>query len=103
MMKISEKDIQTSILNKLKKLGIYAWRNNTGVTKIGDRIISFGHKGSSDIFCFHNGRFVAIEVKSAGGKVTDHQEAFLDEVNKNAHCLGIVAYSKEDVIKALNL
>ncbi len=87
----------------LKRRGIYAWRNNTGVTRMGNRIVAFGHKGSSDIFCFHNDCFIAIEVKAASGKVTEHQKAFLDEVNKNEHCLGIVAYSRDDVIKALNL
>ena len=102
-MKQTEKDIQNSIMRLLKKHNIYHWRNNSGVTKIGNRIISFGKKGSSDIFCFYQGKFVAIEVKSATGKLTESQEEFLNEVNKQEYCLGFVARSKEDVKLAFNL
>ena len=96
-MKQSEKDIQNSIMRLLKKHGIYHWRNNSGITKIGNRIISFGKKGSSDIFGFYNGKFFACEVKSAIGKLTESQEEFLAEVNKQEFCFGFVARSKEDV------
>lgn len=102
-MKQTEKDIQNSIIRLLKKHGIYHWRNNTGVTKIGNRIVSFGKKGSSDIFCFYRGMFVAIEVKSAIGKATEAQTEFLAEVNSQDHCMGFIARSKEDVKKTFNL
>lgn len=102
-MKQLEKDIQNSIMRLLKKHGIYYWRNNTGVTKIGNRIVSFGKKGSSDIFCFFEGKFIAIEVKSATGKLTESQVEFLAEVNKQKHCVGFVARSKEDIKKVFNL
>lgn len=92
-MKQTEKDIQNSIMRLLKKHGIYHWRNNTGVTKIGNRIVSFGKKGSSDIFCFRRGMFVAIEVKSATGKLTESQREFLKKVNEQEHCVGFVARS----------
>ena len=81
-MKQSEKDIQNSIMRLLKKHNIYHWRNNTGMMKIGNRIIRYGKVGSSDIFCFRGGRFIAIEVKSATGKLTEHQEEFLNNVNE---------------------
>ena len=102
-MKQSEKDIQNSILRLLKKHGIYHWRNNTGVMKVGPRIIRFGKTGSSDIFCFFEGKFVAIEVKTQIGKLTEHQEEFLNKVNGQEHCLGFVARSKEEVKSVFNL
>jgi len=98
-----EKDIQNSILRLLKKHNIYCWRNNVGVAVIQGRVMRFGKAGSSDIFCFHKGRFVAIEVKTDRGKLTKAQKEFLDTVNKQKYCLGFVARSKEDVIKHLNL
>lgn len=102
-MKQTEKDIQNSIMRLLKKHGIYHWRNNTGCMKVGNRIIRYGKVGSSDIFCFFEGRFIAIEVKSAIGKLTEHQEEFLDKVNYQNYCFAFVARSKEDVKSAFNL
>lgn len=102
-MKQTEKDIQNSIMRLLKKHGIYHWRNNSGVTKIGNRIVSFGKKGSSDIFCFFEGKFIAIEVKSETGKLTESQEEFLNKVNEQEYCLGFVARSKEEVKSVFNL
>lgn len=102
-MKQTEKDIQNSIMRLLKKHGIFHWRNNSGVTKIGPRIIRFGKTGSSDIFCFFEGMFVAIEVKSATGKTTPAQKEFLIKVNSQEFCRGIVARSKEDIKKVFNL
>ena len=102
-MKQSEKDIQNSIMRLLKKHGIYHWRNNTGCMKVGNRIIRYGKVGSSDIFCFFEGKFIAIEVKSETGKLTEHQEEFLNKVNEQDHCLGFVARNKEEVKSVFNL
>jgi hypothetical protein len=46
----------------------YAWRNNTGVARFGDRFVAYGQVGSADIIACIRGRFVAIETKAKRGK-----------------------------------
>ena len=61
-----------------------------------------GEKGVSDIIGCHNGRFLAIEIKTERGRVTPHQQRFIDRVNA-AGGIGFVARSIEDVVEGLNL
>ena len=44
-----ENVVLSQCLSFLKANKIYCWRNNVGCAKIGNRFISFGLKGSSDI------------------------------------------------------
>lgn len=54
-------------------------------------------RGVSDICgLLEDGRFLAIELKSKTGRVSDHQKAFLENVNRMGG-LGFVARSVEDV------
>lgn len=56
---------------------IFAWRNNTGATWMNGRPVFYGLKGSSDIIgLLPDGRFLAVEVKSSGGKQSDSQKSF---------------------------
>jgi hypothetical protein len=53
-------------------------------------------KGISDIIGCYKGRFFAIEIKREGGKITEHQQAFINQV-RAAGGIAFVAYSIQDV------
>jgi len=84
-----EQTIQRKILRELKDLGIYAYKN-----------ISTNRKGIPDIIACVNGKFLAIEVKSKGGKPTKLQEYNIEQIRKSGGS-AIVAYSVEDVLNEL--
>ena len=99
-----ESDIQKGILDYLKWVGIYAWRQNTtGVyNKKRDAYYFHGMAGVSDIIgILPNGRFLAIEVKREGKKPTDAQQEFMDNITKHGG-LAFVAHDIETVEKRLN-
>jgi len=56
----------------------------------------FAGKGVSDINAVINGRFVAIEIKAPGGKVSDDQTEFQEKTRK-AGGIAFVARSLTDV------
>ena len=80
---------------------VFAWKNNTGSTVIGDRFVSFGKKGSPDILgVLPNGRFLAVECKVGRDKVSDDQRQFLDRlINSEA----FVVVAKDTVDKFMGL
>lgn len=101
----TEAAIQKQILEYLEIRGIFHFRNNTGAFpseyKGKKRFIRFGSVGSSDILgIYPGGRFLAIEVKRPGGKLSDHQKHFLEQVQAR-NGIGIVAHSVDDVMKVL--
>jgi len=90
-----------AIMDYLKARQIYAWRNNSGAVKVGtpeaSRYVRYGRKGSSDILgILDDGRFLAIEVKSAKGKATPEQVEFLADITKRGG-VAFVARSIEDI------
>lgn len=100
---LKEKDIESLILDYLKVLPQSRfWKNNT--TGIFDpstgkmRTLNGKHhaRGVADILGVINGRFIAIEVKRPKGKVSDHQELFLQSI-VDAGGIAFVAYSLDDV------
>lgn len=102
-----EKHIQRQILDYLAANKIFAWKNHTGGQYMprNERFIPSPSKGASDIFGilnqgFAKGRFLAIEVKRPGGRVTQLQQNFIDNVNENGG-YAFVAYSVDDVIEKL--
>lgn len=98
-----EKEIQKNILKFLWYRGIYCWRNNSGAykTEHGSYVI-FGKKGSSDIIgILPDGKFLAIEVKTRLGKLTEHQKDFLKTI-KSYGGVSFVARNLDDVKKHLN-
>lgn len=100
---MSEATIQDSIRLAAPSLGLVIWRNNVGIAEHGRSRVRYGlAPGSSDLIGIRqsDGRFVAIEVKSERGKVTDAQAAFLACVER-AGGIAIVARSVEDVREAL--
>ena len=97
----TEAEITTSIRGVLKILGVFHWKNWSGPMTYP--------KGIPDILGIlpagiagGPGRFLAIEVKRKGGKVSPHQAQFIDRVNRMGG-LGFVAYSAQDVIDRLGV
>ena len=95
-----EKDTQLAIYQYLRAKKIFHWRNNTGAVKADNRMISFGKKGSSDLFALHQGRFYAIEVKSPTGRQSEAQKQFQSDVEVSGG-IYILARSVDDVINRI--
>jgi len=94
-----ESDLKRQILNYLAYCGIFAWNNrNVGVWNAKyQKYIPSQIRGVSDIIgILPDGRFLAIEVKREGNKLTEWQKWFLNEINMRKG-VGIVAYSVDDV------
>ena len=97
-----EADIQNQILDWLNKNGIFAWRtNSTGIyddeKKVYRTPSKYSLKGVSDILgILPSGLLLSIEVKSATGRLTMEQKAFLNRVNKFGG-LAFMARSLEQV------
>lgn len=83
-----EKNIQKAILNYLKTLP------DGHFVKISQG--KYSSRGVADILGCLNGRFVAIEVKAAAGKVTPLQEQFGRQV-RDAGGVFLVARSVDEV------
>lgn len=104
---MSETDLVRAILKYLHVVGILAWRQNTGAASFQDagrsRFVRFGVPGISDILgVLPDGRFLAIEVKMPGRKVTWKQCDFINAITDNGG-LAFVATSIEDVQEKLKL
>ena len=102
MKKLTEQQIQNAILDYLNLCpGVY-WRNNsTGVydpvKKCFRRTSKFHRNGIADILGIRSdGTFVAIEVKTEKGRLTDNQKSFLKDIEDN-NGVAFVARSIEDV------
>jgi len=101
---MQEAELQREILNAFEyDSNIKIFRNNTGMIKAENkRLVRFGQVGSADILgivkhfrckrcnASQDGVFLAIEVKSDKGKVTEHQQKWLDTIsNFNGICMVI--------------
>lgn len=101
-VKISEKEIQKQILQFLTAYKIFVFRNNTTgvydpVKKIFRPLSGFSLRGVADILGLTpEGRFLAIEVKTATGRQTFEQKQFEDAVKAN-NGIYILARSIDDV------
>lgn len=104
----SEHQIQSAILEWLPYLGVYAWRNNSGMIAVGEgryrRMIKLGKAGLPDIIGVHKttGRMIAIEVKRPGKKPTELQENTIREL-REYNAIAFVATSIDDVKKELEV
>ena len=99
--KRSEANIQGDIMIALASAVCLIWRQNTGVLPDENgRPIKFGLcVGSSDLIgVAPDGRFLAIEVKSAIGQPTDAQNRFIDAVRAKGGRAGI-ARCADDALK----
>ena len=104
MRKEYEKDIQRAIIDYLRLKKYVIFKHNS--TQYGFRegksfAFSSGDKGISDLIgCSPAGKFIAIEVKRKGGKITSEQHAFIRNVILNGG-QAFVAHSLDDVVSAL--
>ncbi len=89
----TETEITRSIRQLLKGLGAVAVKFWGG---------PMTERGVSDLLVCYQGRFLAIEVKRPGGKVSPEQERFLERV-RAAGGIGLVAYGIDDVIDGLGV
>lgn len=100
----SETEILHDVLDLLNLHPEVAWamRMNVGSVVMGDaRVVRFGARGVSDIIGqMADGRFLAVEVKSARGRVTADQNAFLGNVAGH-HGVALLVRSVDDVFEAL--
>lgn len=103
---MTEKQIENEILNFLKTMGVYCWKNQSvgifdPVKKVYRKPNNPHHiKGVADILGIIQGRFLAIEVKSDKGLISTEQKIFLKHINEEGG-IAFVARSVEQVI--LNL
>jgi len=84
---MKETEVQRDIIQYLHSQGIFAWRNNTvGVwDEKRKRYRTNPHtlKGVSDILgLFDDGTFLAVECKSATGRLTPEQIDFMGEIER---------------------
>lgn len=118
---MTEAILQREIMLAVCKTGARVFRNNTGlgwtghlatVTETGrGRVVAIANPrplhaglcvGSSDLIGWtRDGRFLAIEVKSAKGRLTDEQRNFGEQVEA-AGGIFIVGRSVEQVLEELN-
>lgn len=97
---MSESEILQQVRRAVSEIGVRVFRNNVGVLKDkqGNHVRYGLCNGSSDLIGWDStGRFVAIEVKRPGGKITPEQQNFIDQVNKAGGIAGIV-HSEEEAI-----
>jgi hypothetical protein len=94
--------IKAACLRYLEKRGIRAWNNPSGAVRIApDRWVHFGRKGSADILgCLPGGRFLAVEVKSPGGRLSPEQKQFLAEI-RDLGGLALVVWNWKEIDSAL--
>ena len=91
---VSEKQITDNIRKFLKIKRVFHWKQWQGPMS--------QPKGVSDILGTYHGCLLAIEVKTATGKVSPHQERFIKNVNDNGG-IAFVARSVDDVRRALEI
>lgn len=102
--KLRERDIEIQIRRALGRLdGVVIWTNETGVAEVRGQKITYGLAvGSSDLIGIANGRFIALEVKTARGRLSDDQRMFLNLVNARGG-FGAVSRSPEEALAAIRM
>ncbi len=83
MRAATESQLVTACLRLLAARKVFAWRSNAAAVPLaGGGYRRFrGLRGVSDILgVLDDGRILAVEVKTATGRLSPHQRTFLDEV-----------------------
>lgn len=94
-----ESDLKRDIVAFLELNKIFCWKNHTSGIR-GRKLGNNDGKGSADILGIYHGKFLAIEVKLPGGRVSVEQRLFLQLV-KDHGGIAILAKSLEDVQRGL--
>jgi predicted RNA-binding protein (virulence factor B family) len=100
-----ERDLVRAVLAYLAVLGVFAWRNNTGMYTVHEngrtRHIRYGRRGSGDVLgVAPDGRFLSVECKTFTGKLRPEQIEFMELV-KDAGGLALVV-RPDDYAELLN-
>ena len=94
---MNESEIESSILQYLRFNGVMCWKDRQYAKKPTKGSLR-SQNGTPDIIgILSDGKFLGIEVKKPGGKLSDEQKGFLER----SYDLGaqtFVAYSLQDVI-----
>lgn len=104
-VRFRENLLKNQIMQYLRLKRIFAWRQNTGAFIMQDkgrkRFIRCGIAGLSDIIgILPGGKFLAIELKVPGGRLTKAQKNFLEMIRKN-NGIAIVAFCLDDVMEVI--
>ena len=97
---VTEHAVQNAILAQLDRIGVFAWRQNTGaaIDPRTKKVIFFGIAGQGDITgILPNGRRLEIECKAFRGKISDAQRKFAEQMQR-AGALYIVARDVRETI-----
>lgn len=89
---MNETNLVQLIRLEASKHNCFLSRNNSGSFQDKNgRWVKFGlfNPGGADLIGIHNGRFIAVEVKSETGKVSPEQANFIAFVNKNGGLAGV--------------
>jgi hypothetical protein len=80
---VSESDVIKLIDEALSVYGIFHFRNNTGAIKTArGGFVRFGSPGAAEFLGIcPGGRFLSVEVKRPGGRLSPEQKTWLDAVN----------------------
>lgn len=76
---MTESQLQDKIRLALGRVpGLVLWRNNCGTAEVRGYRIKFGvgNPGGADLIGILNGRFLAIEIKTANGRQSPDQQRF---------------------------
>lgn len=86
-----ETKLVNRMIDRLNKQGHLAWRNNTGTMFANGRWISYGKKGSGDIFVIvkPTGRFLSVEAKVGSNKATKQQQEWIEQVRSAGGVAGV--------------
>ena len=70
-----ERDIVTAIRKYLASLGsdVFFWKEHGSV---------YGTNGVTDIICCYKGRFLGLECKLPGGRLTELQKRAIEKINR---------------------
>jgi hypothetical protein len=98
----SESVLVADCLEWLLAMGCLAWRQNAGMIRKGNHMIRQGPKGISDIIgCTPTGRFLAVECKRRGRKVTADQQLYLERI-RGCDGIGLVVYSLGELVEQIS-
>ena len=88
-----ERDIVTAIKRYLASLGsdVFFWKEHGSV---------YGPNGVPDIICCYKGRFLGLECKLPGGRLTELQKRALEKINR-AGGIACRVESVEDVKRVI--
>ncbi len=104
-----EKDIQRAISEWLDLKKFFFWRSNNipvfGRNNAGHQTFralpKYTPKGLPDLIIVHEGMFIGLEVKRDGGKLSEHQVIFRDNILQNGGQYYMVS-SVDEVIEIMS-